>query len=789
MLTTAIQCSIGEDKCGGEIKDQKGELSIPQNSTRCVFTTSQDTKEIILDTDGLSLTAGDKITITSPQNQVYEYKPPTDAGYIHICGVFATPTLTFVFANGSNSDMKIKYNKESSLPINVDINHNFKIINVGAVTDLELNFMKTLNETVHIELSPPDLSEKLILGNLLMNPNQTTLTIFGDVKRDIQLIQVKTVVVDKRCSNDFADLTKAQEISGPQFASQSYECVNLFKLADQSPESHFDVDFSNFLALASDNDELVVSDASRRLLIDRSSEADYSGRKMSTTGSELVVNYKGVNISDKNVGLGLKLTVAPEKYGGIVRDKKDLNLLANIPTIYTLVPLKSKCMNLLSSQASLVDSYLNVTINGVLSKFGPNSLLPPILGSPEEMTLSYLGKTGIKFQFSPDGSCCHQLTSGHFSVDVPQNGSCFWTVPIGGSIAFDENNLSPGGCITVQPLNANVPLYSRCNIAPKEIIPRLVVSQAYVNVTLPKKLTASVISEPAKISFLDNIYTTPGYPVFYPIATSSETFMFNATNRKYLIHVNDIDLPAGEKLKIGNLDIRDRSNLQDFLLVNATANITLTRPTAPTDFSLHRGLNISAISFEDIRLLSGNMTSNNSVTMQNVTNSLIKIALEGSYRINYDISSTSEIDLHLYDGLSISGPASTTRKGSTTSSSLLIIAKSPKNATITIQYRFTACETDALPCDNKSRCIPREFQCQGKFYCADGSDMKQVCNSTGPPPPPSGQTGVGGLTVFILCTLMLALGVLLTTYGPGIYQKLEGRFRGAGQYNSFNSVE
>lgn len=826
--------------CGGQLTNQQNELEIPTNIRICEFTTAPGTKELMLDTDSLFLAINDKLTITSKNaDNPYTHSPPTDAGYLHIGGAYVEPSLNFTFERATTSPMVIKYSvNKGGLIINVDINHNFKIKNVGISPSLDFNFTKTLNETVHIELEPAQLTRLGTLGNYLMGYNESNKNIYGNLE-NLELIHVRTTIVDKTCSNIFSPLTKPQELSGPQNTTLPYQCVNLFKFADKSPqEAHFDVDFANFISLDKDGDELIMKDSSQRLFIGRSSERDFVKRKISSTGQDLVIIYRSTDIINHNNPTGLKLTVIPENQGGIVRTEQDILLPANILTSFTLVPDEFACVSLMTTNQKILGD-ANLTLSSEQSsesKFGPNTLLPPVIGTSkqsEQLIVTYSGKTDLKLHFSPKGSCCHKLSSdsiGRFSVDGGQKDPCYWTLATGKdvSINFDKNDLSPDGCITIQSLTTNKPLYSRCNIKPNEIIPNFVVSHAYVNVTLPNKdtkFTSSLVTAPAKISLYDDgsstsYITSPGYPVSYPIISNEkEVYSLNATKKNYLISVVDLDLRTGEKLQIGKLEIDSKSLVQvGDLFANTTLNFTLTRPVPQADLNSRRGLKIAVISIDEFKVFSGNTSSNNSIVLNNPSNTVIKISPQKSsskqllpsdksfqveqlqFRVNYAVTSSKalpeSIELKTYDGRSISGPESGSLNGSLTSDTMMLIAKATKSGVkippLTITYWYSPCNADDLVCDLSTRCVPRDYQCKGKFYCNDGADTKVVCSSVvpvPPPPPPAIQNGFGGFTVFILCTLMLTLGVLLSTYGPGIYKTLEDRFRGSGQYNSFTSVE
>lgn len=677
--------------CGDEIKSS-GTLVIPENKAECIFNTADGTLDLMLETDGLLLTVNDTLTITSVQmGKSFTYAPPFDAGYLHIGGDIVKPTLNFTLKGGKA--MKITFTNDRTLKISADMNHNFKITSVGGFTDLVLKFDKTVNESVLVELNPPPEDKELILGNHLMSSNSTREIVYAKADKS-QVIRVKTTIVNKTCSNSFDIVDKPVEIVGPDQVSFPYECANLFRFGIQNPtqgnylasyitnsderkyiviilytnslydlsEAHFDVDFKNFISLADQDDELIIKDALRRIFIDKSSEVTYKGTKISNTGRDLIIMYRSPIVTKNRTPTGLRLTVIPANYGGVVFGSSSIKLPTGTPATYTLIPDESRCA-VITSTGIIVSENASLTLSGAV--FGPNTELPPVIGTSErskQLTISYSGKKDLSMQFSSDDNCCHRISSdlsGRFSLIGGQKEACLWTVAPGEEVAirFDENDLGPNDCVTIQSLTAKVPLYSRCGIKVDEVIPSFVVSQAYVNVSLPtkgSKFSASLTKAPKKLSLYESVDSSSiksaGYAISYPVMSGNEFYSLNATKKNYLLSVADIDLRTGEKLLVGKAEVNQKNLLAvgDLIISNSTVNITLTRPPIPTDFSLHKGVKIAITAFDDIQVLNANITTK-------VNNSLIKISSPPAHRINYNITSAS--GLKLFDGRSMSSPA------------------------------------------------------------------------------------------------------------------------------------
>lgn len=471
---------------------------------------------------------------------------------------------------------------------------------------------------------------------------------------------------------------------------------------------------------------------------------------------------------------------------------------------------------------------VNVTIykaKEIVTTFTGGSL-PPVVAIDEmdvpmivKLTGKDLDKLNNLITFKPLATSCHRVitkSSGHISVNDAQLDSCIFILASREEIALsiDYNDLSPNGCLSIQQLSQDKPIYSNCNMAQTEVLPNFILKQAFVNVTLKANKTSleasirpSHLANFTQVELANKIdVTSNNYPVLYPWVTSDQTYSINASGKSYILSAVNIDLRAGEKLMAGPIEITNNSKiLGDLDISNKVTNVTIKRQPLTNDFAIHQGFKLVASEFQSIVV--ANVTSNKTVTSNNVTSIFIKISSSSSkagtfgQRIAYSLNFSNPVqdyELSVIDGRSILGLTVTDEQvkyhGSSTSDTLLITCKSKKPnvkiPSLTIQHSTLECnQTTDVICDLNTRCVPKDKLCKGNRYCDDGTDLRYPYCSPGVVPKPQIiKEGVSGVTVFILCVLMLTLGAVIALYGPDLIGNRLTFLRG-GRYTTFTSSE
>lgn len=804
----------------------QGILVINKNVS-CSFFTEKDSQVFAMRTDNLKLEEGDSIQITSDSGANFELKPPFYPGYLYVKA--KQPKLTFKF-NKPDLDVSMsaqfiqdKTNDFINLPID-SVNNDFRVVPYGEVRKLDFSFNKLQSELVHLEVNGAKIQDTSLRHVLLTN---TTKKVSIEIQNS-ETIRVITSLANQDCSKTYlTDKETSQDITGLDATKvRQYKCVNIFRTTLKDPNAHYEVDFKDFLDLADIDDELTIEDSfsDDRLHIIKPQASLYSKQLISFRGKDLAVVYESprkINPSQ----IQFKATVRAKSSGGVITEAdKPLNFPKGDGQVrYEYLPDSQQyaTIELINPLIKLKDT--NLTVYGGNKKIAGFSdlVLPPILSlnNPgEKMVLVVSSKNleslnnAIKFksQASPP---CHKFSTEvqAFSVDGGQ-GPCYWTIASTSNVGLiiAHNNLSPKGCLTIQPLAQDKPIFSRCDIDETDILPTFVLNRAFINVTLPDKktrfdavlstspyTTSSVLEPTAKVSLVSY-----GYPNSYPLWKQDESLFLNGTGLNYVLTLSDLDLRLGDQLEVNNVAVENIR--EDIHLSNTTVNkVTLKKSASQNNYDLRRGFNMTAERFDQRFIL--DTKKSQFATPTNTTSLYIKISTAGTkndkfaQRLEYNITfgnTEKNFDLSVYDARSTRGSGLDDRleyHGSTTSDTLLIKYRVNKpNSTLppmTISYLARSCNvTSDHVCDNNQRCVPKEKLCLGRSYCDDGSDIKQPCSGGYTPIPKPNDTGIGGVSTFILSIFMLCLGAVLALYGPGLYKTLEDRFRN-GQYTTFTSVE
>jgi len=801
------------------IQGNRGFLSITRNISTCGFRTQDDNHFLALRLDNLKLKAGDKLEIKPDRptdNTKSIYQPPFQPGYL-VSGI-EEPTLTFTFNGTDGTTMLVEFVQDlTSLPISADNSNDLNIQLLG-LNDVKLEVYKTIQDTIHLQLEGAKMSDNS-LGHALISTPNVLLPIASEQGQSFRL---RTSTVLSNCSGTFTDSKEdTHEITGPdaRLLNQTYKCVNLFKTT-LGEQAHYEASFDNFLGMVDLDDQLILEDGTgsdTSLSIIKSKSGDYLGRSYNFRGQNLAVIYESPRVVSPSQ-VQFKLSIRAKASGGIINKQGALVFPKGGRVRYILQPDSQQYAAIeISNQLKLQDANLTISSeNTPAATFAENTLLPPIvmLKDPNlPMVLDFDGKSfsklagSIKFKSLVSG--CHSLTSsdhGHFSVTTG-NSTCYWTIASNKKVnlMINNNDLGPLGCLTIQALSGGKPLYSKCNLGSSEILPIFTLSQCYVNVSLSqsgKNFDATLFpaSEAVQSDLGDRKeISSPGYPQSYAWSSETETIALNATGKNYLLTFADVDIRAGEKFLIGNQELDIIKG--DYPLSNISTSLTIKRSADTNDYSFHRGFKVLIRNFD--RILMADMSKKRFVSGPNVTSLFVKLSSPGPTAtefgkfISFNISFASppqNFSLLTYDDRSMKGHliTSTNYSGSTTSDTLLIVYTPEKPNSILpemiVDYSTKSCVTADHICDNFTRCVPQAKLCKGISYCEDGSDLRVVCSDGPAPAPRIVETGVSGVTVFILSVLMLTLGAVSAIFGPDLFKLLENRFR-SGQYTTFTSTE
>lgn len=809
-----LQCTFPHSRP----KTEHGILTIPKTLADCGYETTDSTRFLAINTASLKLQSGDYMEVGSSR-----LFPPFAGGW------YITdephPDIDFHFNNTDNSTMYAEFiqSTDNWFTINGDLD-NVLLVNKTGATSLNLLITKTMSDFVHLEVEGNAQVYNTSSWHMLLNnaTSRVIITLTGPGP-----IVIKTSAALASCSGTYTDKTElSHEITGPDASKltlSNYKCVTMFTATLPGDQGHYEANFKDFLGLTDANDQLTLDDGSKLVIDSASVAGSYMNKTITFKSSPLVVIYNSPH-RVKPTQIQFKLTVQARQNGGLVTESGFLPF----PTSgggsvrYVLWP-NHQHQAILNISSAIKVQDLTLTLandDGEVVQLTPSKKLPPMVAidQPTAMTVTAKSFASLKnmFYFNSTSSPtpCHKLlatTTGSFSLrGGNQTGECYWTLasPDNVRLSFKDYSLS-SGCLTVQPLSSDKPIFSKCGLSAQDYIPDIIVRQAYITVTTKSNnstLAASVT--PYKIANLIRLQpasttavTSIGYPSSYVWSSESQTFSLNGTKTNYLVSFDDIDLRAGEKLLVANKEvIYANKTLDDMIISGSMTNITISKSVATSDMSSHRGYKMSVTQFDQVII--SDTKSKQIITPKNATSLLVKIAAPNK-RISYQITSsnTTLAQISVHDGRSLRNhkvdatwsSANQSISGNTTSDTLMLSYRVVKGSVtlpeLTIVYGNYACNTTTdHVCDGNTRCIPVEKLCKGISYCDDGSDIKLACSSGPAPPAKIIETGMGGFTVFILSILMLILGSVATLYGPDLYKNLENRFR-SGQYTTFSSME
>lgn len=819
-LASEFNCSPSND----HVDAISGTLVINQTLKSCGFTARDNSSFFAFRTDDLNLRVGDSLILKPKKDGEQEHKfyAPLDVGYV-VSGLLE-PIIEFKFNQTDNALLSTArfVQNEPVLSINADINNNFVIVPVE-IKSIKLNIIKSIADSVHLEVIGAKL-EGTTLTHMLINESNITVPLEFEGNNTVR---IRTSSVYSKCSGAYKDVSEtSHELNGPDASllKKPYQCVNIFKFNSVEQNAHYEADFKNFIDLVDSDDELILDDGSSdsRYAILKSEANSYAGQLVAFKGKELAVIYNSPRFLSASK-IQFKLTVQAKNHGGIVVAPETV---LNFPPStsgglrYELRPQSQEFASIrVANDFKLLNANLTISSSGkLLTRFLENAKLPPVVASNEknvplilEFSAKSFNKLDKSITFKSLRSTCHKTSpgvQGGFSAVGPEKEPCYWTVGSSENLKLkvDYNDLSPNGCLTIQPMFEDKPIFDKCNLSSTDVLPTFDLNQVYVVVKLPSnntRLDASLSNSQYKAQAIldpteEVLISSPSYPVSYEWSNKQQVYAINGTGKNYLMTVNDVDIRKGEKLLVNNIQVNSSSF--DTIYSNTTVNVTIVRSSASKDFDQHRGFNLTALRFD--RVITTDSTSNRTSTPLNVTSILLKISSPGKRgsfgkKIVYNITSADKtFDFLLYDGRSIKSYSMNVTeklKGLTTSDTLFLTYRASKpNVTLpvlTIDYSFVNnCNStfDHL-CDNFTRCVSKDKLCQGVLYCDDKSDIKR-CKAGPTPQPEIREVGLSGFGVFILSVFMVSLGVVSALYGPGLFKTLEDRFR-SGQYTTFSSVE
>lgn len=793
----------------------QGSLIIPRKGKSCGFVAQDNSQVFAIRIDDLKLRAGDSLTIKSVRTTTnFTFTPPFNAGYF-FSGLTETQFM-FSFRTTDESTTRTEFlQNKPVLPLDGDINNDFEVTPVSLKT-ITLSFTKTIANLVHVEVIGAKISNNP-LGHILVKESSLDIPIEF---QDNQIARIRTSPALESCSNTFADDKEQQhEITGPDAkdTSKKYKCVNIFKSTLPSP-AHYQADFKNFIDLNSPTDKLTLSDggSDSPMHISHSDAKSYVGQIVTFDGPYLLVIYESLLDSSKSQ-IQFRLTVELKAQGGILRKDGAITLPATGQVRYVLKPDPEKYALIeLTKAPKLQGVSLNVSADGeIIAEFEDGFTLPPVVALNklgQAMVLDFSGKSFDKLKdainFKQVEKHCHATSTRFFhgfSV-ADTEGTCYWTISSKEPVAvnFDIVNLPTSKtCLQIRRLTDDKPFFHQCHLDQTLVLPSFNISQASVQVDLTKESRIQAALSPSQDQLvtleLNNSFSiiSSGYPASYGIYPENSQYSLYSNKKVHVITPFDVDIRAGENLLINNNPL-----LEDVVIRNTTAIITLSRPKLPTDFGIHRGYKLTVFRFDQVDEADSNKTQLKST--DKLTSYLAKISFPSADKktfgkmVSYNITfaSTGSYQVAVYDDRSLAGRSvvSSTEMfhGTTTSDTLLISYSTSKpNTTLpimTVDYLQVECGKSGHVCDSNTRCVPVEKLCKGVSYCKDLSDLKEVCSAGPAPEPKVIETGVGGITVFILCVLMLSLGIVVALYGPDLYRAFESRFR-SGQYTTFSSTE
>lgn len=815
------------------IQSATGTITIDK-SKNCGFIAADNSKYFAIETSDLDLSAGDSLTITSDKHKDYTtvLTPPLSPGYLMTGPGLEEPTFQFTFGPNRTGTINAKFLQDvagdAKLPVNGDINNNIHIKALH-LKNLKIIVKKTIAQPIHVEVSGAIFDETK-LGHTLVKSNDKTLSITLIESEDLI---IKTHIVNANCSSIFPPDTTdiVHDIVGPivNNATGNYRCVSIFST---EPKSHYEVDFKDFIELVDPSDTLTIDDGEpkSRLVITDPVATLYSGQKKVLKSNFIAIIYDSP--SPKASQVQYKLSVISRRNGGVVQDQGPLKFSAGTEARFVLQPQDKQyaAIELLKDEYKMGSNDVVRVFQGsrLLAEFA-GGMLPPIIAMNDastdmifELKASDLIGYNNVFTFKSLPMSCHRLSSETPDVysltGALSQGYCCWTVAAKqySDMTFIRSNSTTKGCMTIQPMDTNVPLYKECNISSRLNMSLLIEVPTYVlfkgldnTTSLAASLTASVFSSNSTLKPLDKVYiNSDQYPLSYQYSAKSQVYELNAKDKSYVITVKDLDVRENEIVSIDGKNQAKTKDVQpyDIVVANKTILINIDRSRQnKADFSDHRGFSIEATKFGNI--ISANAQSKLApvpvpsnlptyITISGKSDSPTKF---GS-RIAYNIIASDNTVVKVHDGRSFLSKPVDGLKGETISDTLIIeYSKKPsklsnfdndKIPTISVETKKIPCNTTQQDhiCDSYTKCVVRSKLCKGVQYCNDASDLKVTCNSDGPVPPKIINSGLSSISVFVLCVFMLTLGVFSALYGPDIFKTIEARFRSA-QYTTFTSTE
>lgn len=793
------------------LNGNSGKLTIAKSNKTCSFSTPKTTSFFALNTADLTLEANDKLSLVSASDssKKTELTPPFGTGFL-VSGL-QNPNVTFSFSNLDGPSMEVNFMmNQSSIPINGDINNEIHIRTVE-LKSLNIQFDKTIDDLVYFEVSGASIKNGVNPKYALLD-NSTTISL--DLVAS-QVVTIRTSPALRNCSQTYTatrtNETYSLESPPPQKDRESYKCVNLFT---KTPDTTFVVDFKDFVDVVDDEDQLILDNGrtDSSLFIVKADASEYTGQVKYFNGNNLAVIYDSPRIVHPN-NIQFELKVRVSENVNIV-EKAQQSLRLSTPVKYVLRPQREEYASIQSSTPDLKGN--TVTVSSGRDTKTTLTAMPPVLAlnnAGSQMILEYNSKTSAgSFDYKPLKSSCHHLssaTSDGYSV-TNVIGQCFWTIapsePV--LLKFDYVHLQ-NGCLTLVSLPGK-PMFSRCNLDSTDVLPPFVISQGYVNITLSSntsRLDATISRSPTKA--LNNVplsksinLTSSNYPVTYAYSNQNSNYILNTTGKSFALTLVDLDLRSGENMLIGKTQINEKNRLTTGMIdiSNKVTTIQINRSAVSNDFSNRRGFKLQADQFDKI------IEADKSPfrTPANLTSVLLRISTsklttDFGKRIRYNMtfaSASQGYDVSIIDSRVLNGRQISISKfhNQTTSDTLLVRYVATKPGTMlpvaTLEFSFMDCnKTTDHVCDNNTRCVPKESFCYGAPYCEDKSDLKYCSGTALPVPEPKIiETGVGGVTVFLLSIMMLVLGALSALYGPDLVRNLEARFR-SGQYTTFTSSD
>lgn len=794
------------------LNGSSGFLDIKRNQAACGFEADADSMYFAIRTDDLKLYNGESLTINpgeSAKNPI-SITENLDPGL----ALFQMPKvrIEFKLSKLDGSMMRLQFfqskNSVATLPIDSDksIQLTIRAYDTG---NFNLAFSKSVKDPAHLELT----NSGDTFGHYLMEDSNKTIPV---KITNNQPIVVKTTLVRADCSKNYVDETEtSHEIVGPdaKVIDGNYKCVNIFTTS-MKDQAHFDVNFSNFLDIVDNDDELIIDDGLQPLKIIRYTAKHYYQLKpnLSFKNQRLAVIYDSpVKAQPRAV---FRLTVSSKAFGGVIDEYRALSLPTKGSARYTLRSQDSDSISALEIKGKLTGAKMSVRNyeNDIIALDG-NMFLPPVIAF-NEMSDTYLdfdivSKVPATLSYRRESNCSGTIFGTSGTISLKGNNTCYWLIGSSSVLNIDSHNLQQtNSCLEIHPLDSDKPMLNLCNIDQAKVFPQFSIGPAYLKITLASEISSFDASISQTVNSLiqtskgqRTIYSSSGYPASYVISNKDDKFSIDAKNKSMVLSVADIDIRTGEKMMVNNVELSGTTYLAsgDIDISNKLTDVVLKKSPTSNDFDLHKGYSLIVNQYDII--ISADMKKTSIQTPKNSTSLLLRISAPQSKRLTYNITSLEPKNLNyvmnVTDSKSLLGRRVDDKErlnGTSTSSTILISFETTAPKAVLpefkIAYSQLACnQTSDHVCDQSTRCVPAEKLCKGKSYCLDGSDSRVPCTS-GPIPQPQIITtgGYSGISLFIMSVVMFSLGILATIYGPDLYKSAENRFR-SGQYTTFTSTE